>query len=126
MKHLVALTLTVLVVASFARGSGVNRIPVKRKSHSGIFGRITDPGGAEFPGARITIVCHSSKAILSLKSDSTGDYAIDLDPDIYDMTVEAQGFKTATRKSIRLVRKSRLQVDFVLQLAAPGSPKIIN
>jgi hypothetical protein len=126
MKHLVALALTLLVVASFVRGNGVNRTPVKPKSRPGIFGRITDPNGSVVPGARITVVSRSSQAIVSGKSNTEGVYAIDLDPDIYDITVEVWGFKQATRKSIKVARKSRPQVDFVLEVAPPVSPKIIN
>ena len=127
MKYLITLALTLLVVGSFARASGINRTLVKPKSRSGISGRITDPNGSIVPGARITIVAHSSLAILSLKSNTEGTYAIDLDPDTYDISVEDWGFKKATRKSIKVARKSRLHVDFVLELAPPvNAPKIIN
>jgi Carboxypeptidase regulatory-like domain len=127
MKYLVALALSLLVVASFGQASGSSRPQVSHKLRSGISGRITDPNGTVVAGAKITIVSRSSHAIVSLKSNTEGTYAIDLKPDTYDVSVEEWGFKKATRKSIRVVRKSRPHVDFVLELAPPvNAPKIIN
>ena len=126
MKYLVALALSLLVVASLVQASGANRTHVSQKFRSGISGRITDPNGAVVVGARITILSRSSQAIVSRKSNTDGAYAIDLEPDTYDISVEAWGFKKATRKSIQVVRKSRPHVDFVLEVAPPVSPKLIN
>jgi Carboxypeptidase regulatory-like domain len=127
MKNLVALVLSLLVVASFGQASGANRMHLSQKFRSGISGRITDPNGAVVVGAKITIVSRSSQAIVSRKSNTEGAYAINLDPDTYDVSVEAWGFKKATRKSIQVVRGSRPHVDFVLELAPPvNAPKVIN
>lgn len=126
MKYLVVLLLSFLVVASFVQASGANRAHASEKFRSGISGRITDPNGAVVVGARITIVSRSSQAIVSRKANTEGAYAIDLEPDTYDVSVEAWGFKKATRKSIQVVRKSRPYVDFVLEVTPPVNPKLIN
>jgi len=42
------------------------------------------------------------------------------------MSVEAWGFKKAMCKSIHVVPKSRSHVDFVLEVAPPVSPRLIN
>jgi hypothetical protein len=46
-------------------------------------------------------------------TNDEGQYIADLDPDTYDVIAEANGFKTATRKSIP-VAGGRSYVDFVL------------
>ena len=126
MKYLVALILSLLVVASLVQASGANHTHANQKSRSGISGRITDPNGSVVVGARIKIVSRSSEAIVSRESNTEGAYAIDLEPDTYDVSVEAWGFKKSTRKSIQVVRKARPHVDFVLEVAPPVSPKLIN
>ena len=127
MKYSIALALMLLIVAaSLVRAGGANRKHVRPKSRSGISGQVTDPNGSVVPGARIMIVSRSSQAIVSRKANTEGAYAIDLDPDTYDMSVEAWGFKKAMRKSIHVVPKSRSHVDFVLEVAPPVSPRLIN
>jgi hypothetical protein len=126
MRYLVALVLSLLVVASFVQANGANRAHARQKLRSGISGRVTDPNGAVVVGARITIVSQSSQALVSRKSNTEGGYAIDLEPDTYDVSVEEWGFKKATRKSIKVERKSRPLVDFVLEVAPPVTPKLIN
>jgi hypothetical protein len=63
---------------------------------------------------------------VSLKSNANGTFAVDLKPDSYDVSVELWGFKKATRTSVKVAHKARTQVDFVLEIAPPVSPKIIN
>ena len=77
-------------------------------------------------GARITIVGRSSQTSVIKKSNVEGQYVADLDPDIYEVTAAAAGFKTTTRKSISVSRGSRSYVDFVLYPGEPGSPKLIQ
>lgn len=83
--------------------------------HSGISGRVTDRNGAVVVRARITIVAGSSKQSVIRTTNDEGQYVADLEPDIYDVSAEASGFKTVYRKSIPVSRESRSYVDFVLQ-----------
>ena len=115
-----------MVLVSFPQATSANRADVNRKPRSGISGRITDPNGASVPGAKITIVARSSPAIVSLKSNTDGTFAVDLKPDTYDVSVEVWGFKKTTRNSVKVAHKARPQVDFVLELAPPVGPRIIN
>jgi hypothetical protein len=57
-------------------------------------------------------------------SDAKGQYAADLDPDTYDVTAGAPGFKTVTRKTC-VLGGSRSYMDFVLYPGDTGSP-IVN
>jgi hypothetical protein len=47
-------------------------------------------------------------------TNDEGQYVADLEPDTYDVVAAAEGFKTANRKSIPVLRDSRSYVDFVL------------
>ena len=125
MKYLIAIALS-LVLASSASTNARSHSRAVQKFASGISGRITDPLGAVIVGARITIVSCSSQATVSRKSNDNGAYAADLEPDTYDVSVEAQGFKKARRKAIPVLHESRPYVDFVLEVAEPVMPKLIN
>jgi hypothetical protein len=96
-----------------------------QEPRSEISGRITDPNGAVVPGAIITITSRSSQTWAYGKSNPDGTYAVDLQPDSYDITVASPGFKTAEHESVSVVRASRAHVDFVLQVGEVGSPRRI-
>jgi hypothetical protein len=115
MKYLIAITLSLTLVTS-ASTNARSHSRVAQKFRSGISGRITDPNGAVVVGAKITIVSRSSNASVSRSSNDEGQYVTDLDPDVYDVFVDANGFKKAKRKSIPVEREGRNYVDFVLEL----------
>ena len=126
MKLLATVTLSSLLLIALVRANPTSMHGTAQTFHSGISGRITDPNGAVIVGARITIVSRSSQTNVSSKSNTEGAYTVDLEPDTYDVCVEAWGFKKATRKSIQVAPKSRPYVDFVLEVAPPVTPKLIN
>jgi hypothetical protein len=115
MKYLIAITLSLVLMAS-ASINARSHSRAAQKFRSGISGRITDQNGAVVVRARITIVARSSNASVSRTSNDEGQYAADLDPDVYDVFVDANGFKKAKRKSIPVEREGRNYVDFVLEL----------
>jgi len=115
MKYFIAITLSLVFVAC-ASTSARSHSRAVQKFRSGISGRITDRNGAVVLGAKITIVAHSSNASVSRTSNDEGQYAADLDPAIYDVFVDANGFKKASRRSIPVEREGRNYVDFVLEL----------
>ena len=125
MKRLLALTFSLLLVIVSFPLSGANAHGVSQKVRRGISGRITDPNGALVIGAKITIVGRSSQTTVVKNSNAKGQYVADLDPDTYDVTAAAPGFKTATRTT-GVVRGSRSYMDFVLYPADPvNSPRIV-
>ena len=126
MKYVIALTVSALLFAASVPTKGANAWHVSQKFRSGIAGRITDPNGSVIVAARITIVARSSHASVSRRSNDEGTYTADLDPDVYDVEAQANGFKTARRKSIPVLREGRSYVDFVLEPAEPATPRLIN
>jgi len=114
MKYFIAFTLSLVLVMS-ASTNARNHSRAPQKFRSGISGRITDRNGAVVVRAKITIVARSSNASVSRISNDEGQYAADLDPDVYDVFVEANGFKRARRNSIPVEREGRCYVDFILE-----------
>jgi hypothetical protein len=115
MKYLFAIALS-LVLVTWASTNARSHSRAAQKFRSGISGRVTDPNGAVVVGAKITIIAHSANASVYRTSNDEGQYAADLDPDVYDVFVDANGFKKAKRKSIPVEREGRNYVDFVLEL----------
>lgn len=74
--------------------------------------------------ARITIVGRSSHITVVRKSNARGEYVADLEPDTYDVTAAAAGFKIITRTT-RVLRGSRSYMDFVLYPAPPVNAPVI-
>lgn len=124
MKHLIALTFLLLLVAVAFPLSATTADGVSQKVRRAISGRITDPNGAVVVGATITIVGRVSRTTVVTKSSAKGQYVADLRPDTYDVTAAAPGFKTASR-STGVMRGSRSYMDFVLYPGETGSP-IVN
>lgn len=125
LKPLIAITFSLLFAVVSIPASATNTHGVSQKVRRAIAGRITDPNGAVVVGATITIVGRSSKTTVVKKSNVKGEYVVDLDPDTYDVTAAAPGFKTATRSSA-VSRGSRSYMDFVLYPGDVGSPRVIN
>jgi len=125
MKGLLALTFSLLLIVVSFPMSATNAHGVSKKVRRAISGRITDPNGAVVVAAKITIVGRSSHTTVVKRSDTKGQYVADLEPDTYDVTAAAPGFKTATR-STGVLRGSRSYMDFVLYPGDPvNSPRIV-
>src|SRR4051812_19163728 len=122
-NHILALTFSVLLVISLP--ASASSVQGHHRVHRAISGRVTDPNGAVVGAAQITIVGRSSHAPLVKKTDAKGQYVADLEPDTYDVTAAAPGFKTATR-STGVLRGSRSYMDFVLYPGDPvNAPRIV-
>src|SRR5689334_18249657 len=84
-----------------------------------INGTVTDQSGAAVPNAKVTI---SSPAIGLTRSTETSDVGLYSFPRLpvgtYDLTVDAQGFKTTKRTSIPLQVGAVATIDLRLELGA--------
>jgi hypothetical protein len=124
MKRILALTFPLLLVVVTLPMSAAKAHSASHKVRRAISGRITDPNGAVVVAAKITIVGRSSHTTVVKRSDTKGQYVADLEPDTYDVTAAAPGFKTATR-STGVLRRSRSYMDFVLYPGPLGNPIVI-
>jgi Carboxypeptidase regulatory-like domain len=120
MKQLVASLVSIILVTGFGFSDGASASSVQAKFKSGIAGRITDPNGAVIVGATVRIVARSTQDLVSVKTDDKGEYIADLEPEVYDVEAEADGFKKARRKSIPVQSEARSFVDFMLEPKPPN------
>lgn len=79
-------------------------------------GTIADSSAAVMPGVRVTITNINTGIQSSVTSDSGGNYKAQyLQPGVYQIEVEAQGFKKHVQENIRLVTDSQIRIDITLQ-----------
>ncbi len=82
-----------------------------------LVGTVTDPTGAAVPNAKVVISEEATGLKYDLVSASGGEFARPaLKPGIYTVSVEATGFKKATRRNVALTAGDRTGVDFQLQV----------
>jgi hypothetical protein len=88
-----------------------------QEARGSLSGTVTDPTGAAIPAAKVTARNSATNASLTVGSSTTGDYTIlDLDPGLYTVTVEANGFKTLVRNNIEVREGVRLGLDLPLEV----------
>jgi len=84
-----------------------------------ITGRITDGNKAAVPNAQVSVKNLGTNEITTATTDSEGNYkAPFLRPGAYSITVEASGFKKATRDNVELVIREMATFDFALEAGA--------
>lgn len=104
----------IIVLASIAL-SATTPSRAQEKFKSGIAGRVTDYSGAVVVDASISFIRRSTKKVVQqVRTNDIGEYAVDLEPDIYEVEAEAPGFKKVKRKYIPVQSEARSFVDFVL------------
>jgi outer membrane receptor protein involved in Fe transport len=88
--------------------------------YGSIFGNVTDATGAAVPGATITVTDVAKGTSVTTQSNSTGDFTVEhLIPDVYDVKVEASGFKGYQQRGIQLFADTSVKVT--AGLTAGGS-----
>lgn len=82
-----------------------------------IVGTVVDPTGAVVAGAKVTATQTRTGVKREDITTSTGDYSFPLlDIGDYSVSVEAPGFKAATRSGLVLQINEKLRVDFTMQV----------
>src|SRR5262245_3881168 len=80
-------------------------------------GEVRDPSSAVIAGARVTLTQVDTNLTFSAITSDGGIYAFTtLKPGVYDLEVQATGFKRYVREQIRIVTAERLRVDADLQV----------
>lgn len=81
-----------------------------------ILGTITDSTGASMPNARITITETGTGVSRTSQTTEVGYYAFpDVPPGMYNVTVEATGFKKVVRTGVEVQVNTTVRVDATLQ-----------
>lgn len=83
-------------------------------------GLVADPSGAVIAGAKISATQTATNALRETQSTDDGFYSFaSLTAGVYDLTVEAPGFKTAKRSGITLNVGAAVSLDVALQVGTP-------
>ena len=86
-----------------------------------IVGSISDPSGATVPGARISATQKATGIVFSALTTTTGAYTLAALPvGIYDLEVEASGFKRMQQAGLEVNAGSSIRVDIALDLGSIG------
>lgn len=100
--------LTVLVFLAAAASA--------QESRGTIVGRVTDPSGGVVPGASIKITSSTTGITLAFVSNARGNYQAPLlNPGIYRITVEKEGFRQFVG-DVQVQVGDRVECDITLQL----------
>ncbi|HXX24191.1 MAG TPA: TonB-dependent receptor [Terriglobia bacterium] len=84
-----------------------------------LVGAVRDPSGALVPGAKVTLTNTTNGFTYSATTDTTGEYVIrNLEPSVYRLKVEVQGFKTYELSGIVLVVQQNTRQDVTLQVGS--------
>jgi outer membrane receptor protein involved in Fe transport len=91
--------------------------------YGSIYGTVTDATGAIVPGANVTVTDVAKGTAVTGQSNSSGDFTVEhLIPDIYDVKIEASGFKGYQQKGIQVFADGAVKVSAAL---SPGGSDVI-
>ncbi|MFL6335877.1 MAG: carboxypeptidase regulatory-like domain-containing protein [Pyrinomonadaceae bacterium] len=86
-----------------------------------ITGRVVDPSGAVVPNAKVTVTNTETNTPAESKTNDEGNFTFPQLPAApYRLTVEAQGFKTATLDEVRVGVQITRSVEFKLEVGGVG------
>jgi Carboxypeptidase regulatory-like domain len=84
-----------------------------------IRGTVTDSQGAVITGATVTVTSKATDQVRTIKSDSSGQYAVGLlPPEIYTISITAPGFKTEQPAPVTVVVTETTRVDAKMSLGS--------
>jgi hypothetical protein len=97
---------------------GLAVTPLRAQNAQGtILGHIDDPTGGAVPNAKVSLLNEGTGISVVFTTGAPGDYVfVKQIPGIYDVTVEAHGFKVATTKGLSLHVDQTLRQDFTLEV----------
>ena len=88
-----------------------------QNSYGGIVGTVTDPTGADVPGATITLKSLETNATQTATSGSGGTYSfLNLNPGVYTETISHNGFTSVTRNQVEVTIGGSTRIDVTLSV----------
>jgi len=93
--------------------------------YGSIYGTITDSTGALVPGATITVTDETKGTSVNVQSNSAGEFTVEhLIPDVYDVKVDAKGFKGYQQTGLQVSADSSVKVAAALTVG--GSSEVVE
>jgi hypothetical protein len=90
-------------------------------------GHITDPAGAAIPGATVRVKNQQTGQETTTTTSGEGSYTVNtLQPGMYTVTVEAQGFKSAVSDNLQLYVGDKKTLDVALEVGQVGDVVTVN
>ena len=108
------LWMTLGVVATLALLAG----PAGAQDYRGrVQGSISDSGGGALPGTTVTMRNDATGVAVTNVTNAEGKYIFDfVDPGIYTIVAELQGFKSSEQRNVRVQQRSSMTVDLALSV----------
>lgn len=92
-----------------------------------IYGQVADQSKALVVGAKVTALNQATGVMYPGTSDGQGNYSIfNLQPGVYNVTVEKDGFESATVKDVRIVIDQKQLINFPLKVGAVSTVETVN
>jgi len=113
-------------LALLAIGCLLTNAPARAQAvYGSIFGTVTDKTGAVVPNATVTVTDETKGTVETVTSNGTGDYTVShLIPDVYDLKVDATGFKSYISKGIQVQADTSPRVDVALEVTGAGAETV--
>lgn len=84
-----------------------------------VLGTVTDSSAATVPGAKVTLLRVATGERRLAETDTSGNFSFPLiEIGEYSVTIEASGFKTATKTNVRVETNQKARVNFALEIGA--------
>src|SRR5215210_2855654 len=101
-------------------------LPALAQNNKGtIVGTVTDPNDALVAGARSTVINNATGDTREATSSEDGTYTVpNLEPGNYRVTVDAQGFQSATVESVSVETNARQPVDVKFGTVTGGAASV--
>ena len=111
MKKVVSALGTMFCLAVLAPGLGA------QDYRGRVQGAVSDASQGTLPGVTVTMINDATGVKVVRVSDAGGRYLFDfVDPGVYTITGELQGFKNAEQKNVRVPQRGDVTVSFQLEV----------
>jgi len=95
--------------------------------YGSVYGTVTDATGAAVPGATVTVTDVTKGTTVTVQSNGSGDFTVEhLIPDVYDVKVDAGGFKGYQQKGIQVFADAAVKVTAALEVGASAVTVEVN
>ena len=94
-------------------------LPLSAQTFGEITGSVTDSSGAVIAGAKVTVTNAATNVSREVETNASGNYTVPfLNPGIYNLKAELEGFKTATVTDRQVQVGDVQRVNFAMEIGA--------